>query len=243
LSVWRRAGEDRTVEEVIVERLKPQVVRVDVRASLPAGNCGYRNIYTIYGSGDVIVGSSIRKPENINLPEMPRFGMQMSMAGEFNTMRWYGRGPQETYWDRKSGGAIGIYGGGVEEQIHSYVRPQENGNKTDVRWVALTNKDGLGLLAMGMPVLNVSAWPYTMWNLERARHIYEPQRRETITVNLDYQQMGVGGDNSWGARTHPEYTLPAGAYSYSFRLRPYTPAMGDIGSIVRCALPDISSGG
>jgi len=242
LSVWRRAGQDRTVDMVSANQLRPQVVSIAVKSSLPAGNCDYENTYTVYGSGDVIVESSITKPENITLPEMPRFGMQMSIPGEFNTMRWYGRGPQETYWDRKSGGAVGVYGGGVEEQIHDYVRPQENGNKTDVRWAALTNKDGLGLLAIGMPVLNVSAWPYTMWDLERARHIYEPQRRETITVNLDYQQMGVGGDTSWGARTHPEYTLPAGTYSYSFRLRPYKPAMGDIGSIARCVLPAVLSG-
>ncbi len=85
-----------------------------------------------------------------------------------------------------------------------------------MRWVALTNKDGAGLLAVGMPLLSVSAWPYTMWDLERARHVHELPRRDSITVNLDYKQMGVGGDNSWGARTHPEYTLPAGPYSYKF---------------------------
>jgi len=242
LSVWRRAGEDRTVHEITAERLKPQVVRIAVKASLPAGNCDYRNIYTVYGSGDVVIESTLKKPVNINLPNIPRFGMQMEMPGEFDTMRWYGHGPHETYWDRKTSGAVGIYGGGVKEQIHDYVRPQENGNKTDVRWVALTNKDGIGLLAVGIPLLNVSAWPYTMQDLERARRVHELRQRDTITVNLDYKQMGVGGDNSWGARTHPEYTLPAGDYSYSFRLRPYTPAMGDIASIARCALPAISCG-
>jgi beta-galactosidase len=163
--------------------------------------------------------------------------MQMAMPEEFNVMTWYGRGPQESYWDRKTGAAVGVYSGRVEEVIHDYVRPQENGNRTDVRWVALTNKDGAGLLAVGMPLLNVSAWPYTMWDLERARHVHELPRRDSITVNLDYKQMGVGGDNSWGARTHPEYTLPAGPYSYSFRLRPYTPAMGDTTSIARLELP------
>jgi beta-galactosidase len=135
--------------------------------------------------------------------------MQLAIPGEFNMMTWYGRGPHESYWDRKSGASVGIYSGPVEDQIHEYVRPQETGNKTDVRWVALTNKDSVGLLAVGMPLLSVSAWPYTMQDLENARHIHELPRRDTITVNLDYKQMGVGGDNSWGARTHPEYTLPA----------------------------------
>ena len=124
----------------------------------------------------------------------------------------------------------------MEEQIHEYVRPQENGNKTDVRWVALTNDDGVGLLAVGMPLLSVSAWPYTMGDLEGAEHPHELPRRETITLNLDYKQMGVGGDNSWGARTHPEYTLPPKPYGYRFRLRPYTPAMGDIEALARYTL-------
>jgi len=237
LSVWRQAGPDRTINEVTAEQLKPRVVRISVRASLPAGNCDYRNIYTIYGSGDVVVESNLQKPESVNLPNLPRFGMQMAMPEEFNVMTWYGRGPHETYWDRKTGAAVGIYSGPVEEQIHDYVRPQENGNRTDVRWVALTNKDGAGLLAVGMPLLSVSAWPYTMWDLERARHVHELPRRDTITVNIDYKQMGVGGDNSWGARTHPKYTLPAGPYSYKFRLRAYTPSMGEIGSVARRTLP------
>ena len=240
LSVWRRAGEDRTVHEITAERFRPQVVRIVVKASLPAGNCDYQNVYIIYGSGDVVVESSLRKPEGIDLPNIPRFGMQMEMPEEFSTMRWYGRGPQESYWDRKTGAAVGVYGGSVEEQTHDYVRPQENGNKTDVRWVALTNKDGTGLLAIGMPLLSVSAWPYTMQDLERARRVHELRQRDTITVNLDYKQMGVGGDDSWGAKTHPEYTLPAGDYSYSFRLRPYNAAMGDIGGIVRCGLPAVA---
>ena len=239
LSVWRMAGQDRTINEVSVEQLKPQVVRIAVRASLPAGNCEYCTVYTVYGSGDVVVENGLEKPENVNLPNLPRFGMQMAMPGEFNRMTWYGRGPHETYWDRKTGAAVGVYSGQVEDLIHNYIRPQENGNRTDVRWVAVTNEDEIGLLAVGNPVLSVSAWPYTMWDLEKARHIHELRRRDTITVNLDYKQMGVGGDNSWGARTHPEYTLPAGPYSYSFRLRPYSQSMGDISTIARRALPTI----
>lgn len=116
--------------------------------------------------------------------------------------------------------AVGLYTAPVEKQIHRYVRPQENGNKTGVRWVALTGKYGKGLLAVGMPLLYVSAWPYRMVDLERGRHIHEPGPRHLVTLNLDYKQMGVGGDNSWGARPHPEYTLPPKEYSYRFRLTP-----------------------
>jgi beta-galactosidase len=236
LSVWRQAGPGRTVNKVVAKQPNNQVVEITVESSLPAGGCGYRNVYTVYGSGEVVVESSI-EASSVKLPNMPRFGMQMAMPGEFNTMSWYGRGPHETYWDRKTGAAVGEYSGKAAELIHNYVRPQENGNRTDVRWVSLTNEDGVGLLAVGMPLLSVSAWPYSMWDLEKARHINEPRHSDKITVNLDYKQMGVGGDNSWGARTHPEYTLGAGAYSYKFRLRPYTPAMGDKREIARIRLP------
>ncbi len=100
--------------------------------------------------------------------------------------------------------------------------PHENFNKSDVRWMTLQNSDGVGLLFSGMPLLSVSAWPYTQYDLENANHPFKIPNRNTITVNLDYKQMGVGGDNSWGAKTHEKYTLPANEYKYSFRIRPFS---------------------
>jgi len=239
LGAWRQAGPKRKVISVKAEQIKPQVVRITAEAVLPVGkNSKCTTTYTIYGNGDVVIDSGV-EPAGKNLPKMPRFGMQMAMPGEFSTMTWFGRGPHESYWDRKTGAAVGLYSGPVAEQIHLYVRPQETGNKTDVRWLTLTNKDGVGLLAVGMPVLSASAWPCTMQDLETAKHIHELPQRDTVTVNLDYKQMGVGGDDSWGARTHPEYTLPAKPYSYRFRLRPYTPRMGDAAALARFVLPDV----
>lgn len=239
-SIWRWAGQFRMVESVKSKHLNPQVIRVTVKTKLiPGIEADYSVIYTIYGSGDIIVESSFDPAGNNKLPEMPRFGMQMAIPREFDTMTWYGRGPHENYWDRKTGAAVGVYSGRVKDLTHNYVRPQENANRTDVRWLALTNQDDIGLLAVGMPLLSVSAWPYTMVDLERARHINELPERNTITVNLDYKQMGVGGDDGWGARPHPEYTLPAKLYSYSFRLQPYTPEMGKIKDVARRKLPVI----
>ena len=238
--IWRRAGQDRKVGKVTSEQVSPQVIKVTAETALPAGEgWKYTSTYTVFGNGEIIVAGSI-EPGTERSPDLPRFGMQMAMPGEFSTMSWFGRGPNESYWDRKTGSAAGLYSGPVKEQFHPYVRPQETGNKTDVRWLALTNKQGAGLLAVGMPLLSASAWPFTMDDLEKAAHINELPRRDTITVNLDYKQMGVGGDDSWGARTHPEYTLPAKAYNYRFRLRPYTPAMGDINSVARMTvdIPD-----
>lgn len=88
-------------------------------------------------------------------------------------------------------------------------------------------------MVIGQPLIDVSAWPYTMEDLEKAGHINELPRRENITVNVDYKQMGVGGDNSWGARTHPEYTLPARAYSYKFLICPYDSSMGPFSKAAR----------
>jgi beta-galactosidase len=165
--------------------------------------------------------------------------MQMAIPGRFNKLTWLGRGPHETYWDRKTGADVGLYSGSVKEHTHTYVRPQENGNKSDVRWMTLTGRDGIGLIAVGMPTIDVSAWPYTMADLEKAGHIHELPQRDTITVNLDYKQMGVGGDDSWGARTHREYTLPAKPYRYAFRLTPYDSKLGDISSLIRRGLPEM----
>ena len=157
-------------------------------------------------------------------------------------MAYLGRGPHENYWDRNTGAAVGLYSGSVEDMIHVYVRPQENGNRTDVRWLTLTDDDGTGLLAVGMPLLSISAWPFSMKDLEQAKHIHELPRRDFITVNLDDKQMGVGGDDSWGARTHPEYMLPAKPYTYRFRLKPYSPDMGEPSTLARQTLAGSSSG-
>jgi len=236
---WRDAGPNRKVTRFETEQIKPQVVRITVNATIRVGNGSTcKTIYTVYGSGDLVVDMTFN-PGSGRLPDLPRFGMQMAMPGQFDQLTWLGRGPHETYWDRKTGAAVGLYSGSVEENIHVYVRPQENGNKSDVRWMALTNRDGIGLLAAGMPTIDVSAWPFTMQDLENAKHIHELPRRDLVTVNLDYKQMGVGGDDSWGARPHPEYTLPAKTYRYSFRLTPYAPNLGEMGRLARRHIPNV----
>jgi len=240
LGGWKQAGPDRAVESIRAKRIKPQVVRVTVEARLPVGgDTKCLTTYDIYGTGDIVVDASI-DPAASNLPNLPRFGMQMAIPAQFSTMTWLGRGPHENYWDRKTGAAIGLYSESVTESDHVYVRPQENGNKTDVRWLTLTNNKGTGLIAVGMPLLSVSAWPYSMEDLEKAAHIHELPRRDFITVNLDYKQMGVGGDDSWGARPHPEYTLSAKPYAYKFRLKPYNRSMGPVQSVARYKLPSVN---
>ena len=218
LGVWRTASSERKVTNVSVERLGSGAARVTAEASLPPSGSKTRTSYTVYGSGVVEVESALMPADGA--PELPRVGMQMLIPGEFRQVEWYGRGPQETYWDRRTGAAVGRYKSSVDELWAPYVEPQENGNRTDVRWVTFTNAAGVGLRAVGLPELYFSAWPFPMSELERAKHSAEIQMSKEITVNLDQRQMGVGGDDSWGAQPHKEYRLPAQPYTYKFRLEP-----------------------
>jgi len=219
--IWKDAGPNRAIDDFRLVQTEPQIVEILARTTIAAKDTTLDTIYTVYGSGEILI-NYILIPDK-DLPEIPRIGMQMQMPGEFSTMQWFGRGPQESYWDRKDGYAVGLYEENVYKPEHIYVRPQENGNKTDVRWASWTNSKGTGLAAIGQPLIYASAWPYTMDDLEKARHINELPTRETITVNIDYKQTGVAGDNSWGARPHDQYTLFANQpYQWKVRLVPLT---------------------
>ena len=224
--IWLDAGTKRRIEGVSVKKTGTAQVEIDMVSLLEAGDSRYTSRFIVLGSGDVFIENRFT-PGSQDLPELPRFGMQMVLPKELDNMEWYGRGPHESYWDRKTGAAVGLYRGKVFDQHHPYIRPQESGNKTDVRWVALTDDQGTGLLAVGMPLLSVSANHYLLEDFENGpekeqRHATDLPKRDLVTWNLDYKQMGVGGDNSWGARPHDKYTLFPKEYTYRFRLRPFS---------------------
>jgi beta-galactosidase len=237
LAVWRDAGQNRTIRAVEAVQINSQTVKVEVDAMLIDGAAKHQTTYTVHGDGQVVV-STVYEPTK-DLPELPRLGMQLAIPDSLKTMTWYGRGPHDSYDDRKTSADVDVYSGPVEAFCYAYMRPQENGNKTDVRWAAWTGEQGNGLMAIGEPLLNISAWPYTMQDLEEAWHINELPDRDTITVNLDYRQMGIGGDDgwTWRARPHPEYRVPSERYAYSFRIRPYTPDLGSLAEVSRLPLP------
>jgi beta-galactosidase len=220
---WKAASRNWELSSSKLTRLGLNQVELRFEGSLPDVGATNEVVYTVLGSGDIIVEQSLT-PGDRKLPELPRFGMQFEVRGGFETVTWYGRGPHESYWDRKTGARVGVYSGTVDEQFVDYSEPQENGNKTDVRWLSLTDDEGAGLLVVGEPLIAFSAHHYTTDDLEHAKHSYEMERRQDITLNVDLQQTGVGGDNSWGARTHDEYTLRPEAMNYSFRIRPVTAA-------------------
>lgn len=238
--VWQMAGEQRSVESVrITERSQTRVV-VEARSRLSAGGAAYTNRFTVRADGKVAV-EAVYTPGSA-LPELPKFGMQMQLPGAFENVTWYGRGPHESYWDRKTSAPVGLYAGKVAEQVHRYLRPQETGNKEDVRWMAVTNGAGVGLLAVADEnLLAASVWPFPQEVLERSTHGYQqPARTGVVTWNLDHRQMGVGGDDSWGARTHAQYTLPADKpYRYRFLLIPLQAGTTDYTSLSKRAWLDL----
>lgn len=216
---WRGAAEGRRLTSFAVAQMAESVVRIDVAWRVRHGRSLLFASYTVYGSGDVVVNARFT-PDR----EMVRFGMMVEVPGELERVSWFGRGPHETMWDRKSGAAVGRYSARVAELVTDYVRPQENGNRTDVRWATLTNSEGKGLLIAdaGGTLLSLSARPYTQDDLAAATHIHELPKRENITVCVDYKQRGVGGDTPAGSHPHGEYRLHADQeVGFAFRLRPY----------------------
>ncbi len=222
LNAWKDAGNRRKVTSVNVKKEADQSVVVAVKGTLPVGKSIWQLTYTLYENGVVKVIETLVPVGQVPL-YIPKVGMTLRIPKEFGTMTWYGRGPQENYVDRQTGTMVGLYSGLVDTLWTDYVRPQENGNRDGIRWVRFTNKDGQGLMAVGDPTLSVSAWPYSLQDLEKATHIDDLPIRDYITVNLDDKQMGVGGINSWSpkARALPQYRLPTNqSYHYVFYLYP-----------------------
>lgn len=235
--IWRKAGERKSRVKMKIKKEKTHVnvifemILNDMKGQEIAE---YISTYAVYDNGDIVVNNSFNKL-NDKLPEIVRMGMNLQMPKSYNRMSWYGRGPQESYWDRKTSALVGYYSGSVSDQFWAYLRPQENGNKTDVRWMSITNATGNGLLFIGHQLINVTAKHLIMEDLESPertdgrhrggdkpvnRHTDDVKFRELTSINIDYKQMGVGGDNSWGAKTHPEYRLTESAYKYSFIISP-----------------------
>lgn len=158
------------------------------------------------------------------LPDLPKVGFQGGVNNSFENITWYGRGPLENYLDRRYGFDAGIYSANIMDFMEPYVMPQENGNRTDVRWMHLGTPQNSGLLIVGDSLLSMSAWPYSEKNIQEAKHTYDLINAGFITLNIDLLQMGVGGNDSWSEIGRPieQYRVPAKNYSYSFYLLPYS---------------------
>ena len=162
--------------------------------------------YTVYGDGAVETKLSYDPVRELG--DMPEFGMMFHLNADYDHVTWYGLGAQETYADRKEGAKLGIYHNKVSDNLAKYLVPQECGNKMGVRWAKVTDARGRGMMFAG-DAINFSALPYTPHEMEGALHEFELPNVHYTVVRAALGQMGVAGDDSWGARVHPEYRLDA----------------------------------
>ncbi|MBO0357958.1 DUF4981 domain-containing protein [Hymenobacter sp. BT186] len=225
LGAWRTAHAARKVQRVTVGEQSAAGLPIKVEYRLADLDVPYTIDYLIGNDGAVQVTAAIDLTGK-TLPEMPRFGMRLELPRSFNRMQYYGRGPWENYSDRSTAALLGTYQDSVNGQFtRNYIRPQENGYRTDVRWLTLTNAEGLGLRVegMGQPIC-FSALPFRTEDLDpglskKQQHPTDVKMRNSVTLQVDLKQRGVGGDNSWGALPHEQYRLLDKQYKYSYILR------------------------
>ena len=173
--------------------------------------------YRVFGDGTIETTLSYDPVKELG--DMPEFGMMFKLDADYDTVKWYGLGPQETYADRQHGGKYGVYNNKVADNIAEYLVPQESGNKCSVRYAKVMDRKGRGMLFFG-DELSFSALPYTPHELENAAHHFELPPVHYTVVRVAKKQMGVGGDDSWGSHTHPEYLLDASEkmeFTFCFR--------------------------
>lgn len=221
---WRFAHETWTTKSVAIREIAANgSVEISVTGEIHAASvCRQEITWTVRPDGEVAV-STTWFPAVGPVPEMPRFGLQTILREGFDQLTWLGKGPHETYWDRQDA-RVGLYRGKVSEQYFDYIKPQETGNKEGVRWLALTDAQGRGLLAIGDPLLSANAQHHTAEDMFCATqkenfYRYQMPERKTVTLNLDLKQRGVGGDTSWGTLPHVQHRLATWPTHLSFRLR------------------------
>ena len=218
-NVWRTAGRNRTLKNFQANKSgNGYIIRADYE--LNDVSSPYTVTYTVSADGKIKVQVAWNAGKQ-GLPEMLRFGMQMRLSSEFNTFTYYGRGPWENYTDRHTSSFIGIYSSTVAEQQFDYIRPQENGNKTDVRWLTLTSKDGFGIQISGLQPLSVKVAHNTADDMDfgitkKNSHPSDVTPRKEVFLNVDLLQRGV--DDSWGAMPTAPFQLLNDSYAYGYEM-------------------------
>ncbi len=225
---WIAAGLDRlqrTVEDVSAGTLDAHTAAVRVAARYQAPDLPHviatETRFTLFASGDIVLDCAVEASRS--LPPLPRIGVHLTLERAFDRLAWFGRGPHENYPDRKRSALVGRYVSTVAEQYVPYIFPQENGGKTDVRWLALTNEAGAGLFVAGAPLCHFSALPYALEDLYAADSYHRLQPRDEVHLHADGFHTGLGGDTGWRPNIYPAFQLPAGRYAYRLRLRAIGP--------------------
>jgi len=196
----------------------------------PAIRVIHEHTLTFMPEGDMVAKHRVTIPDSLN--DLPKIGVQMALAPGLENLTWFGRGPHENYCDRNTGAPVGRYVGKVSDQHVPYIVPQENGNKTDTRWLVLENNSGSGLLVSAMNVLEFSAGHFTAGDLYNAHHTFELVKRDDIFLTLDIKQRGLG-TGACGPDTLGQYLITPGTYRFSYHLRPFAGRRGDLSQLAR----------
>ncbi len=227
--LWKVASEKQPVAKSVEASQLGNDVQVEVVYNLDSLKSTWKTKYTVLGNGAVKVENLLVTTDE-KMPVIPRIGMKMQLSPELTKVEYFGRGPWENYTDRNSSTFVGHYKTTVSDLRTNYIRPQENGHRTDVRWLTLARSDGSGLKivadsliefnALNNPIEDFDAGPNKDKNLLHANDI---KSRDLVELHIDYRMMGVGGDDSWGAWPHEPYLIKprAEGYKYSFTLEPF----------------------
>ena len=219
LAGWKRTESERRVGSFMVREAPGPVTEVVIEHIFLDGRVTWTNTIRVYGDGSLGIRAVIdADPE---LPVIPKIGLGMQIPGEYSHISWFGRGPQENYIDRRDGSYVGLFEADITDFITPYIQPQENANRTDIRWMRFSKAAGPSVEIKANDLLSMSAWPWTTEQLETARHTNELPSNDFITVNIDLIQMGVGGNDTWTMRAFPveKYRVKSGKYEYRFVLR------------------------
>jgi beta-galactosidase len=223
LVIWKEASKNPTIVSVNLDKKSSEGLLVKVTCRLAQADVPYTVNYLIQNNGSIKVTAAIDMTGK-NLPELPRFGMRLKLNGAYDNLSYYGRGPWENYSDRNTASFMGEYSDKVINQYtRNYIRPQESGYKTDVRWLTLKNAKGQGVKIegqqpVGFSALNISTEDLDPGKKKSQRHPsdLDLESKEAVYLHLDYKQRGVGGDDSWGRLPHDQYRLLDKQYSYSY---------------------------
>lgn len=217
---WKAAAATAELDKMDVIKDADKGLTVNATYNLMEGKGKVYMEYYVMANGTVSAKATF-EPKADDLPNLPRFGVQLAIPATYQAIEYYGKGPHESYIDRNLGNKMGIYQQTIADWNTPYIRPQENGNRSSIKWINFTNDQGLGLKIEGQN-LNITAHDYTPADLEAARHTVDLPQRDFITLQIDYQQLGLGGDDTWSPRSRPheEHRLPARDYQFEFVLKP-----------------------
>lgn len=236
--IWKKATENKALTSLVLKNetstydvlsakgisLEEHSIHLESKYKLPDDIATLQMSYKIDASGQIMVKCALLNVKN-GLPNMPRFGTNFIVDKSLNQVNWYGRGPLENYQDRKTSQFVGHYKASVSELYYPYIRPQENGYRTDIRWVTFTDTKGHGIKIMGSEFLSFSTHhqynsDFDAGETKQQRHTIDIIERDLVNINIDHAQMGVGGDTSWWTRPLEQYQIKAKDQSFSYYFTP-----------------------